>query len=277
MVGGRDFALSQYNRATEAERQVGSSFKPYVYTAAIEEGVTPADRIADTPASFDGYTPRDYEGNTLGEMSIEQAFADSRNIPAVRLAARVGMPRVIATARRFGITSPIPEYLPVALGAVGITLAEQVSAYSVFPNDGMRVSPRFIRRITDEDGIPVGDNAQQDPQPNPKPGDTAAVIAPRVARTMMQLLQAVTRPGGTAAAAAALGHPSGGKTGTTSNFTDAWFLGFSPSVTCGVWVGYDNRTPLGDGETGAKAALPLWMDVMRLADAAHPGEQFAGH
>ncbi len=269
MVGGRDFALSQYNRAIEAERQVGSSFKPYVYTAAVEAGATPGQMIEDTPATFGSYTPRDYEGNTLGEITLAKAFADSRNIPAVRLAAAVGMPKVAETAHRFGVTSKIPEYLPVALGAVEITLREQVAAYSVFPNDGMRVSPRLIRRITDADGVPVGSRGERD--------GASSVTSPKTARTMVRLMQGVTAPGGTGAEAASLDHPVAGKTGTTSSFTDAWFLGYSPSVTCGVWVGYDNRTPLGDGETGGKTALPIWMDVMRAVDAAHPGESFPGH
>jgi penicillin-binding protein 1A len=267
MVGGRDFALSQYNRATEAERQVGSSFKPYVYTAAVEAGATPEMTILDAPTSFGSYTPRDYEGNTLGEITLEKAFADSRNIPAVKLAAQVGMPRVVATAHRFGITSRIPEYLPVALGAVEITLAEQVAAYSVFPNDGMRVSPRLIRKVTDADGVPVGDAGR---------GGAIAVTNQKTARTMVRFLRAVTAPGGTGAEAATLDHPVAGKTGTTSSSTDAWFLGFSPSVTCGVWVGFDSRTPLGDGETGGKAALPIWMDVLRVVNAAHAGERFSG-
>ncbi len=267
MVGGRDFALSQFNRATEAERQVGSSFKPYVYTAAVEAGATPEQTVLDTPTSFGSYTPRDYEGNTLGEITLEKAFADSRNIPAVKLAAAVGMAKVAETAHRFGITSRIPEYLPVALGAVEITLREQVAAYAVFPNDGMRVSPRLIRRVTDADGVPVGE---------PVLGGAVAVVTPRTARTMVHFLRAVTAPGGTAADAVALEHPVGGKTGTTSSSTDAWFLGFSPSVTCGVWVGYDSRIPLGEGETGGKTALPVWMDVLRVVDAGHPGERFAG-
>ena len=270
MVGGRDFALSQYNRATEAERQVGSSFKPYVYTAAVEAGATPETMILDAPTSFGGYTPHDYENNTLGEITLEKAFADSRNIPAVKLAAQVGMPKVVATAHRFGVTSRIPEYLPVALGAVEITLAEQVAAYAVFPNDGMRVSPRLIRRVTDADGVPVGNALSSQGL------GATAVTSPRTARTMMRLLRAVTAPDGTGAAAGALEHPVAGKTGTTSSFTDAWFLGSSPSVTCGVWVGYDDRTSLGEGESGGKAALPIWMDVLRVADAAHPGERFAG-
>ena len=277
MVGGRDFALSQYNRATEAERQVGSSFKPYVYTAAVEAGATPEQTILDDPTSFGGYMPRDFEGNTLGEITLEKAFADSRNIPAVRLAASVGMAKVAATAHRFGITSKIPEYLPVALGAVEITLAEQVSAYSVFPNDGVRVIPRLIRSVTDADGLPLGD-ADASLLANTKaPGGAAVVTSSGTARTMVRFLRAVIAPGGTGADAGSLGHPLAGKTGTTSSFTDAWFLGFSPSMTCGVWVGYDDRTPLGQGETGAKAALPIWMDVLRVADAQRPNENFAGH
>jgi penicillin-binding protein 1A len=267
MVGGRDFELSQYNRATESERQVGSSFKPYVYTAAVEAGMTPDQRILDAPTSFGSYRPHDYENNTLGEITLTRAFADSRNIPAVRLAAEVGMPKVIATARRFGITGEIPPYLPVALGAVDITLQEQVAGYSVFPNDGMLVRPRLVLRVTDDEGVREGDV---------DPGGAKPAIAARTARTMIRMMRAVVAPGGTGAAAAALDHPVAGKTGTTSGFTDAWFVGYSPSVTCGVWVGYDNRTPLGKGETGGVAALPIWMGLLRVADAQHPGETFAG-
>ena len=270
MVGGRDFALSEYNRATEAERQVGSSFKPYVYTAAIEAGATPEQMVLDVPMSFGSYSPHDFEGNTVGPMTLEKAFADSRNIPAVALAAQVGMPRVAEVAHRFGITSRVPPYLPAALGAVEISLREQVAAYSVFPNDGIRVSPRLVRRVTDADGIPLA-------LEEPGVGGASAAISPKTARTMVRLLRAVTAPGGTGAAAAALEHPVGGKTGTTSQFTDAWFLGFSPSITCGVWVGYDNRLPLGEGETGAKAALPIWMELLRAADAAHVEEHFSGN
>ncbi len=269
MVGGRDFALSEYNRATEAERQVGSSFKPYVYTAAIEAGAAPEQTVLDAPISFGGYAPRDFEGNTLGPITLEKAFADSRNIPAVALAAQVGMARVAEVAHRFGITGRIPPYLPVALGAVDLSLREQVAAYSVFPNDGLRVSPRLLRRVTDADGIPIS-------LEGPGVNGASAAVSPRTARTMVRLLRAVTAPGGTGAAAGALEHPVAGKTGTTSRFTDAWFVGFSPSVTCGVWVGYDNRLPLGEGETGARAALPIWMDLLRTADAARPQERFPG-
>ncbi|HTD55146.1 MAG TPA: penicillin-binding transpeptidase domain-containing protein, partial [Silvibacterium sp.] len=211
------------------------------------------------------YTPHDYEGNYLGSISLLTAFADSRNIPAVRLAERVGMHKVIATAHKFGITGNIPAYLPVALGAVEITLREQVAAYSVFPNDGLRIAPRLVRRVTTADGVPLGDD----------PPHLEEAISVKTARTMMVFLKEVTRKG-TAAAASALNHPVGGKTGTTSDYTDAWFLGFSPSVTCGVWVGYDSRQSLGDKETGAKAALPIWMDFMRAAIAQRPDDSFPG-
>jgi penicillin-binding protein 1A len=265
MVGGRDFNLSQFNRATQAERQTGSSFKPYVYSAAVEEGATPEERILDAPASFGAYTPHNYEGNYLGNISLLKAFADSRNIPAVKLADRVGMKKVAEVAHSFGITSNIPAFLPVALGAVEVTLKEQVAAYAAFPNDGLRISPRLVRKVTDADGSVV----EQDTS------EVGEAISAKTARTMMVFLREVTSSG-TGAAAKTLNHSVAGKTGTTSDYTDAWFIGFSPSVTCGVWVGFDNRESLGDKETGAKAALPIWIEFMRAADAGKDGESFAG-
>ncbi|HUN86849.1 MAG TPA: PBP1A family penicillin-binding protein [Terracidiphilus sp.] len=265
MVGGRDFALSQFNRATQAERQVGSSFKPYVYATAMEDGAKPSDIVVDSPVNFGGYAPHDYENDFKGAMTLTNAFAESRNVPAVKLAARVGIRKVIEMARRFGVTSDIPPYLPVALGAAGITLQEQVDSYSVFPNDGIRVTPRLIRRVENYDGITLW---QDRPAVN-------EVISQQTAREMMVLLRAVTAHG-TAAAVAQLNHPLGGKTGTTSDFTDAWFLGFSPSITCGVWVGYDNEESLGNKETGARAALPIWINFMKAAIVGTPDEEFPG-
>ena len=265
MVGGRDYALSQFNRATQAERQTGSSFKPYVYTAAIEDGAKPTDIIVDGPVSFGGYTPHNYENDYKGAMTLTNAFAESRNIPALKLAARVGIHKVIGVAHRFGVTSNIPAYLPVAIGAVEITLEEQVASYAVFPNDGIRVAPRLVRKVSNSDGVTLWED----------PISVNEVISQQTARTMMILLRAVTQHG-TGAAAAQLNHPLGGKTGTTSEYTDAWFLGFSPSVTCGVWVGYDSRESLGEKETGARAALPIWMNVMRVAIAGKDDEQFLG-
>ena len=196
-------------------------------------------------------------------MTIINAFAESRNIPALKLAARVGIHKVIDMAHRFGVTSDIPPYLPIALGAVEISLEEQVASYSVFPNDGIRVTPHLIRKVSNADGITLWEDRPAVNQ----------VIDQQTARTMMTLLQAVTAHG-TGAAAAQMNHPLGGKTGTTSDFTDAWFLGFSPSVTCGVWVGFDSRESLGEKETGARAALPIWMTFMKAAIAGKPDEQF---
>jgi penicillin-binding protein 1A len=265
MVGGRDYAVSVFNRAIQSERQTGSSFKPYVYTAAVEAGAKPSDIIVDGPVSFGSYTPHNYENNYKGEMTLTNAFAESRNIPALKLAARVGMRNVIDVTHRFGVTSNIPAYLPVAIGAVEISLEEQVASYAVFPNDGIRVAPRLIRKVTNSDGITLWED----------PPAVTQVISQQTARTMMIFLRAVTAHG-TGEAASLLNHPLGGKTGTTSDYTDAWFLGFSPSVTCGVWVGYDSRESLGDKETGAKAALPIWMNVMKVAIAGKDDERFLG-
>jgi len=267
MVGGRDFALSQFNRATQSEREVGSSFKPYVYTTAVEAGAKPTDLIVDGPVSFSTpngpYTPHNYEGDYKGTITLLQAFEESRNIPALKLADKVGINTVIATAHRFGVTSNIPAFLPVAIGAADISLEEQVGAYSVFPNDGIRIEPHTIRKVVRADGL-------QMEEPRPQVNE---VISVETARTMMQFLQAVTQHG-TGAAAAALNHPLGGKTGTTNDYTDAWFIGFSPSVTCGTWIGFDDRQTLGEKETGAKAALPMWMDFMKAAIADKPTEAF---
>jgi penicillin-binding protein 1A len=265
LVGGRDFNLSQFDRATQAERQTGSSFKPYVYTAAVEQGATPQDTVDDSPVSFGSWTPHNYDGQFKGRISLLEAFADSRNIPAIKLAERAGIRNVIATAHKFGITGDIPPYLPIALGSAEVTLEQQVAAYSVFPNDGLRIAPHLIRRVTSAEGLPLFEDTPE----------VSEVISVKTARTMMVMLRDVTRSG-TGAAAASLHHPLGGKTGTTNDFTDAWFIGFSPSVTCGVWVGYDDRQSLGDKETGAKAALPIWADFMKAAIADKPNETFPG-
>jgi len=268
MVGGRDFALSQFNRATQSQRQAGSSFKPYVYTTAIEAGAKPSDLIVDGPTTFSTpngpYTPHNYEEDYKGTMTLLNAFAESRNIPALKLADRVGIGKVIDTAHRFGITSTIAPFLPVAIGSAEVSLAEQVGAYSVFPNDGIRIEPHTIRKVTQADGLPLDQT----------PTAVTEVISVETARTMMQLLQAVVRQG-TGSAAAQMKHPFGGKTGTTNDYTDAWFIGFSPSVTCGTWIGFDDRQSLGKKETGAQAALPMWMDFMKAAIANKPNEAFA--
>ncbi len=258
MVGGRDFEESKFNRATQALRQVGSSFKPYVYTAAIDQGARPDDTILDAPVIFPTssgpYVPHNYDEKFEGTITLRRALAQSRNIPALKVANSLGIKTVIDYAHRFGITSNLPAYLPVALGAAEVTLFEQVSAYSVFPNDGVRVIPRYITKVTDYEGRVLEEDFPE----------VRDVIPSRTARIMTSMLREVVLHG-TGIAAASLKYPLGGKTGTTNDFTDAWFIGFSPMMTAGVWIGYDEKKSLGPKETGAHAALPIWMDFMKVA------------
>jgi len=258
MVGGRDFDISKFDRATQALRQVGSSFKPYVYTTVIDGGASPDDTILDEPISFETpsgpYTPHNYDEKFEGIITLRRALAQSRNIPALKLANKVGIKSVIDYAERFGVTSKLPPYLPVALGAAEITLMEQTSAYSVFPNDGVRVSPRYITRVTDYEGRVLEEDFPE----------VKDVISERTARIMTSMLREVVLHG-TGVAAAKLPFPVAGKTGTTNDFTDAWFVGFTPTMTCGVWVGYDEKKSLGAKETGAHAALPIWTNFMTVA------------
>lgn len=268
MVGGRDFNQSKFNRATQALRQVGSSFKPYVYTAAIDQGAEPDDTVVDAPVTFvtssGPYSPHNYDEKFEGVITLGHALAESRNIPAVRLAARLGMRNVIDYAHRFGLKEHIPPYLPVALGAVELTLAEHTSAFSSFPNDGLRAVPRYVVKVTDFDGNVLEQNT-------PVVQD---VIGERTARIMTHMLRDVVLHG-TAIAANRLKGPVAGKTGTTNDFTDAWFVGFSSAITCGVWIGFDEKKSLGNRETGALAALPVWMAFMGTASESGLPRDFA--
>jgi penicillin-binding protein 1A len=267
MVGGRDFNESKFDRATQALRQVGSSFKPYVYTTVIDQGASPDDTILDEPISFETpsgpYSPHNYDEKFEGIITLRRALAQSRNIPALKLANKVGIKSVIDYAGRFGITAKLPPYLPVALGAAEITLMEQTSAYSVFPNDGVRVIPRYITRVTDYEGRVLEEDFP----------DVKDVISERTARIMTSMLREVVLHG-TGIAASRLPFPVAGKTGTTNDFTDAWFMGFSPTMTCGVWVGYDEKKSLGAKETGAHAALPIWINFMTVAMAGKDAGDF---
>lgn len=267
LVGGRNFDESKFDRAIHALRQVGSSFKPYVYTAAIDQGASPEDTIVDLPVTFatsaGPYSPHNYDGKFEGSITLRRALAQSRNIPALKLAEKLTIHTVIEYTRRFGITSNIPEYLPVALGAAEITLMEQTSAFSAFPNDGVRVAPRYITRVTDYEGRVLEEDFPE----------VKDVISARTARIMTSMLREVVLHG-TAAAAAKMPYAIAGKTGTTNDFTDAWFVGFSPSMTCGVWIGYDEKKTLGQKETGARAALPIWMNFMSVALAGREKEVF---
>jgi len=268
MIGGYSFEESKFNRATQATRQVGSSFKPYLYATAIEEGHDPFETIVDAPVTFlsggQDYSPHNYDGKFEGRITLRRALAGSRNIPAVKLAAQVGIPNVVAMTKRFGVTAVLQPYLPLVLGAAEITLLEHTSSFTVFPNDGIRIEPHLIRRVTAYDGAVL-----EEARPH-----VYDVLKPEVARTMTAMLEEVVQFG-TAAKAKELKRPLGGKTGTTSDFTDAWFLGFSPSLTAGVWVGNDdNSVPLGNKETGAKAALPIWMEFMKAVYDDKPAEDF---
>ena len=267
MVGGRDFDESKFNRAIQAQRQVGSSFKPYVYTAAVANGTSPDDVILDAPVTFQTasgpYSPHNYDNKFEGNITVRRALALSRNIPALKLEQKVGVNTVIQFARKFGVTSDLPPVIPLALGSADMTLWEQVSAYSAFPNDGVRVTPHLIRKVADYSGHTLEEDFP----------DVHDVVPAHTARVMTTLLQEVVKHG-TAFSASKLNHPLAGKTGTTNDFTDAWFIGFSPSITAGVWIGYDEKKTLGPKESGAMAALPMWIDFMKAAIADKPNEKF---
>jgi penicillin-binding protein 1A len=269
MVGGYSFEDSKFNRATQAFRQVGSSFKIYVYADALEKGATPFDTILDAPFTVisggQPYSPRNYDEKFEGTITLRRALAGSRNVPAVKLAEKVGISSVVDVTRRFGITTALPPYLPLALGAADMKLLEHVSAFTVFPNDGIRIDPHMIRRVTSYEGALLE-------EAHPEVHD---VISPEVARTMTAMLEEVIQFG-TGIAAKQLGRPAAGKTGTTQDYTDAWFIGFTPQITSGVWVGFDDKQiSLGKKETGARAALPIWLEFMQHAMSGLPEIDFA--
>ena len=269
MVGGYSFEDSKFNRATQAFRQVGSSFKVYVYADALEKGATPFDTILDAPfttvSGGQPYSPKNYDEKFEGTITLRRALAGSRNVPAVKLAERIGISSVVDVTRRFGISTPLPPYLPLALGAADMKLLEHVSAFTVFPNDGIRIDPHMIRRVTSYEGALLE-------EAHPEVHD---VLSPDVARTMTAMLEEVIQFG-TGIQARALGRPAAGKTGTTQDYTDAWFIGFTPQITSGVWVGYDDKQiSLGKKETGARAALPIWMEFMQGALSGMPPLDFA--
>jgi penicillin-binding protein 1A len=269
MVGGYDFDASKFNRARQAERQSGSSFKVYVYAEALLDGARPFDTISDTPISFPTasgvWAPHDYDNKFEGEITLLHALAESRNVPAVRLLAKIGVDKVIALCRRFGITTRLVPNLPLALGASDVTLLEHTSAFTTFPDDGVHIEPRMVTRVTNYDGRVIDDF---------QPQVTDVLPAP-IARLETSMLREVFNSG-TAVRAKALAqkYALAGKTGTTNDFADAWFVGFSPSLTCGVWVGFDDHHSLGPKEEGARVALPIWMDFMSQALAGQPVENF---
>lgn len=271
MVGGYDFNTSKFNRAVQAARQVGSSFKVYVYAQAFLEGVKPFDTVSDTPISYPSssgvWAPHNYDNKYEGSINLIRALAESRNVPAVRLLAHVGIDQVIKLCRRFGLTSRLVPNLPLALGASDLTLLEHTSAFTTFPDDGLHIAPRTVERVTDYDGRVIDDF---------RPEVTDVLPAP-VARLMVSMLrEPIEYPSGTAVRARPLAakYDIAGKTGTTNDFTDAWFLGFSPTITTGVWVGFDDHRTLGDKEEGSHVALPIWMQFMGEVLPDEPPSKF---
>jgi penicillin-binding protein 1A len=268
MVGGYDFMKSQFNRATQALRQPGSSFKPLIYTAALEEGMTPASMILDAPLTSDiagakGWRPENYDGKYHGSITLRSALTHSRNLPTVRLLDKVGLPTACATVKRLGITSPVGCYPSLALGASGVTLLELTAAYGTFANGGIYNEPVVISKIVDWKGKVLLERFQ----------DARQATSPEVAYLMTSMMQSVIQHG-TARALRVLERPAAGKTGTTNDYDDAWFVGYTPEMVTGVWVGRDDHEPLGDGETGGKVAAPIWLDFMKEATKDRPITSF---
>jgi len=268
LVGGRSFAESQFNRATQAARQPGSAFKPFVYAAALKIGLTPATLLLDKPKAYPGegrdWTPNNYDGVYYGTTTARQAIAHSLNAATLDLAERVGLRRVQEVARQSGITSPLRDDLGLALGASEVGLLELVSAYDPFAAGGRRAPPRLVAAVLDADG-----GVLEAPPP-----ESAVVLDPAVAYLMTSLLESVVQEG-TARSLSALGfdEPAAGKTGTTNDGRDAWFVGYTPALLAGVWTGADDNRAL--KLTGAKDALPLWAAFMKEAAADRPGGGFA--
>ncbi len=261
MVGGWDFQRSKFNRAVQAYRQLGSTFKPVIYTAAIDRGYTPASLIDDAPVAYPSgnggtWAPQNYDHTFMGPITLRYAVEESRNIPAIKMMEEVGTKTVLDYAKRFGFAEDFPPYLPIALGAGDATLMEVTSAYTAFPNQGIRMKPWTLLNVKDREGNLLEQN-------RPEPTD---VIGADSAFVMTSILRGVLSPRGTGARASKMASewPMAGKTGTVDDNTDAWFIGFDPDITVGVWIGMDDkRKSLGGDEQGAKAALPMWMDFMQ--------------
>jgi penicillin-binding protein 1A len=265
MIGGYDFLTNKFNNAFQAYRQTGSAFKPFIYTAAIEWGMTPDTTVSGAAININGWQPHNYDGSlSSGDVPLKTALAHSMNIPAVHLLQTVGIQTGAQMVRRFGIKVPMAPYLPSALGATEVPLDQMVSAYSTFPNKGVRVEPHMIRRVLDRDGAVLEEWERT----------TYKVVSEYVALTMVSMMRGVVQ-GGTASSAQVLGVPLAGKTGTVNDHTDVWFLGYTPTYVTGVWMGYPGRKkPLGNEMTGAAGALPYFIEFTRDFLKDKPKEDF---
>ncbi len=294
MVGGRDFSESQFNRAIYSKRQPGSAFKPFIYAAALEKGYTPSTILMDSPVEYgdpDGsnyWAPKNYDKNFRGPITFRNALAHSRNVVTVKILEDIGIGYALKFIKRLGIESPIKRDLSIALGTSGVSMLEMVSGFSVFANGGERIKPIFIRKIVTmkgevleenypfyegEGGEENGEENEEEPESKPQPTTNERVISPQIAYLMTHLLEGVVQHG-TGQRAKVLGRPVAGKTGTSSDFADAWFIGYTHSLIAGVWVGFDDKTSLGPNETGARAALPIWIYFMSNALKDMPIEAF---
>jgi penicillin-binding protein 1A len=269
MVGGSDFFRSEFNRAVQAKRQPGSAFKPFIYIAALEAGFTPASQIEDSPVSYTVggsqpvWKPENYDRKFRGSTTLQQAIEESVNVVTVKLQERIGLAKTIQVARRLGVTSPLDVNLSLALGTSDLSLLELTSAYGALANQGTWMPPVTIRYVTDAQGklleehVPEGRDA----------------LAPETAYVITQMLRGVVERG-TGQAAKALGRPIAAKTGTTNDYSNAWFIGFTPRLATGVWVGYDRPRSLGKDETGSRVAVPIWVGYMGRVLGDSPKEDF---
>ncbi|WP_374468432.1 penicillin-binding protein 1A [Phenylobacterium sp.] len=279
MVGGYSFSLSSFNRATQAMRQPGSAIKPIVYAAALENGYTPASVVMDAPITLTGaggqaWTPENYEKKYYGPLQLRKGLELSRNAMTVRLAQSVGMPKIATLAEKMGVTRKMDRVLAMALGSGETTVFRMAGAYSSFVNGGRKVEPHLIELVEDREGKVIyrhdgrdcprcdaGFSGAESPR---IPPSGAQVMDPITAYQITSMLQGVVQRG-TAVSAASLGYPLGGKTGTTNDYRSAWFMGFSPDLVVGIYVGFDDNRSLGEGETGSQSAVPIFIDFMKTA------------
>ncbi|BDV44531.1 penicillin-binding protein 1A [Geotalea uraniireducens] len=305
MVGGYDFHKSQFNRAIQARRNPGSAFKPLIYAAALDKGLTPATIFDDSPVEYDSgqekaWRPKNYDNIYRGNVTMREALTNSINVVSVKILEQIGVDYAIDYAKKLGITSPLAANLTLALGSSSLTPLELTSAYAVFASGGYRTTPYFITKVEDSDGkvleetappvIPVmtnnssatvvdGDGATAPAQaPAPAAGSergpaAVPVISPETAYIITNLMESVVTSG-TGQRARALGRPVAGKTGTTNDMKDAWFIGYVPQLVTGVWVGYDQERSLGAGGSGGQAAAPIWTEFMKQAVARLPVKNF---
>ena len=263
MVGGRDFRKSQFNRVIQARRQTGSAFKPIVYASALDRGFTPASIIVDSPIVFEWgdkkWKPKNFEGRFSGPTTLRNALTHSVNIVTVKIAQEVGIDYIKNYAQKLGISSPLHNDLSMALGSSSVSLYELTKAYSVFANQGNLFKPIFIKKILDRDGNLLEENLP--PFYSEQPSNEEQLLTPQTAFLMTYLLEGVVKQG-TGWRARSLGRPVAAKTGTTDQFMDAWFIGYTPELITGVWVGFDEERSLGENETGARAASPVWVAFM---------------